>query len=72
MFFLLIYPLKILENFPFSVFKGYRSESLVENGLRKFGGSFRGLPKCLKGIWEKVFKNGPIKICGRQSSKTLK
>ena len=26
----------------------------------------------LRIIWEKVFKNGPSKICGRQPIKTLK
>ena len=26
----------------------------------------------LKNIWDKVFKNGPIKICGRQPLKNLK
>ena len=26
----------------------------------------------LKGIWDKVFKNNPSKICGKQSLKNLK
>ena len=27
---------------------------------------------CGKEIWDKVFKNGPSKICGKQSFKNLK
>ena len=28
--------------------------------------------KCMKVLWDKVFKNGPSKICGRQPLKNLK
>ena len=46
--------------FPFSgVFRGYKIRTLARNGLIK------------SNIWDKVFKNGPSKICGRQPLKNV-
>ena len=38
--------------------------------LEEFNGLIEALKICF--IWDKVFKSGPSKVCGRQSLKNLK
>ena len=41
--------------------------------LKGYCGNFcRGVLRTLPDIWDKVFKNGPSEICGRQPLKNLK
>ena len=70
---LFLYPLKHQKNWCSDIFRGYRKRLLVGNGLIDVNGwsSF----SCFLGVsqqkWkkkrDKVFKNGPSKICGRQT-----
>ena len=79
----LLYTLKISENRSFFyVFRGYRSGTMAENGLRfskKFGvfksfkliSMFQICKKYVFNVWGKVFKNWRSNICGRQPLKHL-
>ena len=65
-------PLKTSENQGFSdAFRGYRKWP-VANNLQKNINSSKSKMYCQdvsQPIWDKVFKNGPSKICGRQPLK---